>query len=153
MRGAVAVAVLAAAGAAAGGGASYAALSSRPAVVPAHQVEVISCHIEWDAAARKPVMDRSAGSGCTGVDRVWVDTRGRVSARHVHDPVISIDVTPDESAVSRGITAGASGGGATTMLTVVDTRLGRTLDLRSRADASRLGTSSGWWLTIAHDAR
>lgn len=72
---------------------------------------------------------------------------------HTYDPVVAIIVTPDEAAAGRGLTAGASGGSARTMLTVTDARVGRRLYLHTEGDADRVGSGSGWWLVITNDAR
>ncbi|WP_434967362.1 hypothetical protein [Janibacter indicus] len=136
-----------------GGTASYAGLSSRPGSIAPEEVGVLACHVAWDARTRSPVLDRSQGGGCAGVTSAWVDDRGRITVRHAYNPVISIVVTPDEAAAGRGLTAGASGGGARTMLTVSDARVGRRLHLHTARDADRVGSGSGWWLVITQDAR
>lgn len=136
-----------------GAATSQAARSVRPAAVPPSQVEVIACHITWDSSARKPAMDRATGNGCHGVWRVSTDGKGRIVVTHAYDPVIGIEITPNESTAVRGLTVGASGGGSITTLTVHDTRLGRTLNLGARSDAARLGSTSGVWLKLTHDAR
>ncbi|WP_068323161.1 hypothetical protein [Janibacter terrae] len=153
MRRLAGAAALVAVGLVGGAAGSHAMSTNRPAAIAPAQVEVIACHIEWDAQARAPRLDRGSGSGCSGVWGTHVDARGRVVVDHASDPVISIEVTPDEAAVARGISAGPSGGGNTTKLTVHDSRVRRALDLSSRSDASRLGGGSGWWLVITHDSR
>lgn len=132
---------------------SYAGLSSRPGSIAPEEVGVLACHVAWDARTRSPVLDRSQGSGCAGVTSAWVDDRGRITVRHAHNPVVAIIVTPDEAAAGRGLTAGASGGSARTMLTVTDARIGRRLYLHTERDADRVGVGSGWWLVITNDAR
>lgn len=146
-------AVLAAVALVAGTATAHAARSTRPWSIAPTQVEIIACRVTWDFVRRAPAMDRSTGNGCHGVRSVDLDGRGRILVTSAYDPVIAVEVTPDESAVSRGITAGASGGGHRTTLTVHDSRLGRTLDLRTRSDAARLGSTSGLWFTLTHDAR
>lgn len=153
MRRVTAAVALAAVAVASGAASSHAARSIRPAAVTPAKVEVIACQITWDARTRTPVMDRATGNGCHGVWQLAVDRGGRIVVSTAGDPVIGIETTPNEAAAARGITVGSSGGGNRTILTVHDTRLGRNLDLRSRADAARLGSTSGVWFKLTHDAR
>lgn len=137
----------------AGTATSYASLSTRPWSIPAEDVGVVACHVSWNSWTRQPSLARSTQNPCRGVHRVSVDAKGRIVLRHTFDPVIGIEVTPNETAIGRGLTAGASGGGSKTDLTVHDARVGRTLHLASGSEASRMGSGAGFWVKITHDGR
>lgn len=150
-RASVVTAALAAAGVLAGASTAYATLAPRMHELAPEETGVLACHVAWDGNA--PVLDRREGSGCAGFTGASVDGQGRITVTHTYDPVVAIIVTPDEAAAGRGLTAGASGGSARTMLTVTDARIGRRLYLHTERDADRVGVGSGWWLVITNDAR
>ena len=150
-RASVVTAALAAAGVLAGASTAYATLAPRMHELAPEETGVLACHVAWDSNA--PVLDRREGSGCAGFTGASVDGQGRITVTHTYDPVVAIIVTPDEAAAGRGLTAGASGGSARTMLTVADARVGRRLYLHTERDADRVGSGSGWWLVITNDAR
>lgn len=153
MRWATVTAALAAVGVLAGASTAYATLAPRMHHLAPEETGVLACHVAWDGSARAPVLDRRAGGRCAGFTGASVDGRGRISVTHTYDPVVAIIVSPDEAAARRGLTAGASGGSARTMLTVTDARVGRRLYLHTERDADRVGSGSGWWLVITRDAR
>lgn len=150
-RASVVTAALAGAGVLAGASTAYATLAPRMHELAPEETGVLACHVAWDGSA--PVLDRREGSGCAGFTGASVDGQGRITVTHTYDPVVAIIVTPDEAAAGRGLTAGASGGSARTMLTVADARVGRRLHLHTERDADRVGSGSGWWLVITNDAR
>lgn len=150
-RASVVTAALAAAGVLAGASTAYATLAPRMHELAPEETGVLACHVAWDGNA--PVLDRREGSGCAGFTGASVDGQGRITVTHTYDPVVAIIVTPDEAAAGRGLTAGASGGSARTMLTVADARVGRRLYLDTERDTDRVGVGSGWWLVITNDAR
>lgn len=150
-RASVVTAALAAAGVLAGASTAYATLAPYMHELAPEETGVLACHVGWDGSA--PVLDRREGSGCAGFTGASVDGQGRITVTHTYDPVVAIIVTPDEAAAGRGLTAGASGGSARTMLTVADARVGRRLYLHNERDADRVGSGSGWWLVITNDAR
>lgn len=146
-------ATLAGAGVLAGASTAYASLAPRMHELAPDETGVLACHVAWDGSARAPVLDHREGSGCAGFTGASVDGQGRINVTHTYDPVVAIIVTPDEAAAGRGLTAGASGGSARTMLTITDARVGRRLYLHTEGDADRVGSGSGWWLVITNDAR
>lgn len=136
-----------------GAATAYADRSTRPWSIPADDVRVVACHVSWNAWTRKPSLARSTQNPCPGVSGAHVDRKGRLVVDHAYGPVIAIEVTPNETTIGRGITAGASGGGTRTDLTLHDARVGRALDLTSAADARRLGSGAGFWVRLTHDGR
>lgn len=132
---------------------SWAALSFRPWSIPADDVQVVACQISWNSYTRQPSRSRSTQNPCNGVWRVSLDWKGRILVEHTSNAVIGVEVTSNEATVGRRITAGASGGGSTTTLTVHDARLGRAPNLTIAADARRMGSGAGFWLRLTHDDR
>lgn len=137
----------------AGTATSWAARSVRPWSIPAGDVQVVACHVGWNSYTRKPTLARSSQNPCSGMWRVYLDWKGRIVLEHTGNPIIGIEVTPNEATVGRGLTAGASGGGSKTDLTIHDARAGRALNLTVAADARRLGSGAGFWVTLTHDDR
>lgn len=136
-----------------GAATAHAARSIRPWSIPPENVEVIACHVSWNSWSRKPSLARSTQNPCAGVARVFVNGKGRIVVDHDFGPVIAIEITPNETTVGRGVSAGGSGGGTTTEMTVHDARIGRALHLTRTADARRLGSGTGFWIRLTHDGR
>lgn len=125
---------------------------SHPATVPAGSVTLTSCHILLPADGY-PRAEQSSHHACIGIERVSVDSRGWVVITATDSsPVITVQVTANEYAASRGLLVGASGGSPTIRVPVVDTTTGTTLNVRWSGHRARFGTSSGFWVHVTRDA-
>lgn len=129
--------------------AAHSTPSSTPSTTtPSPQITVRGCVIRFDertsSGATKPRIHANETHRCVGVTRVYADrsTGELVIKSDVHEPIISISVSPDETMVQRGISCGASGGLGVTRISCYD-RDGKQVGADSRAI---YGPSANLWV-------
>lgn len=87
-----------------------------------------------------PSIHANPSHQCAGVESVEVNTHGELLIRqHLKGqahflPILSVQLTEDESLVERGVIAGPSGGTGTTRVRFYSTLLDRKLDLQKSED-------------------
>lgn len=103
-------------------------------------------------------LHRNEAHGAPGVVRAEIAQKDgsitmiqTVTGPHAH-PTIGVFAQPDETLGGRmGIIAGATRGTGTTDFHLYDTRIGRRLDFRQKADRARIeGKFANLWVTLLH---
>lgn len=126
-----------------------AATHSTPSTTtPSAQITIRGCVIRFDrrtaSGATEPRIHANETHRCVGVTRVDADrnTGELVIKSDIHEPIITISVSPDETLVQRGISCGASGGLGVTRISCYD-RDGKQVAADSRAI---YGPSANLWV-------
>ena len=134
------------------------ALTAKTDAVPGNQTLVSGCVIRFlPEDDGRPSIHANGAHRCAGVDSVRIDRAGQVEVIQTitdpgKNPILFAQCQADETlGGQRGIICGASGGTASTRFRLYDSRLGRTLDLRSSADRARVeGKNSNLWVGWFH---
>lgn len=127
---------------------------------PGQQTVVSGCVLRFlPEDTGRPSIHANGAHLCAGVESVTINQHGHVQvSQTIDDPsehaILFVTAQPDESLVTRGITAGASGGTGTTRFWLYDHKLGRQLDLTDRADRDRVSCSTcNLWVGWVHAPR
>lgn len=97
-------------------------------------------------------LHENSAHASVGIRNVWIERGFLKVSFYNSNPVVSIQVSTDETIGGRkGIIAGGSGGVNDVYIRFYDTRINRALDLSDKDDYARVASSlSNVWLLVTH---
>lgn len=125
--------------------------------ISGRDIVVSGCVVRFSDPDGSPSIHANAAHGAFGVESVgiapgngWLEFQ-QTPMVAPENPIIFVQAQTDETLAGRGIIAGATGGTTSTRVNLYDTRLGRLLDLRNRADRMRVqGRNANLWVGWIH---